>query len=169
MRTKGVHHVGHYTRDFDATLDFYVGTLGFKVRRADTVRVIEGGRIRHVFLDSGEDTMIAFMAPEGVEGVVLPPEEGMDVTHHIAWEVEDPEALDELRADLLAEGIKVSDTVIHDWCQSIYFDDPVNNIRLEACCTTRELDDDDATMQERFEVHAEQVQEPAHERATYHN
>jgi catechol 2,3-dioxygenase-like lactoylglutathione lyase family enzyme len=168
MRTRGVHHVGHYTRDFDATLDFYVGVLGFEVRRADTVTIYEGGQIRHVFLDMGGSEMIAFMAPENVEGVELPPEEGMTVTHHIAFEVDDPDALVDLRDHLMDEGVKVSDLVVHDWCQSIYFDDPVNRIRLEACTTTRELNEDDATMQERFSVHAEQVQEPADARSSYH-
>ena len=115
----------------------------------------------------GDSEFLAFMAPEGVEGVELPPEDGM-ITHHIAFEVDDPEALNELHDRLLAEGIKVSDVVVHDWCQSIYFDDPVNRIRLEACTTTRELDENDARIQERFSVHAEQVQEPAVSRATYH-
>jgi catechol 2,3-dioxygenase-like lactoylglutathione lyase family enzyme len=168
MQTRGIHHVGHYTRDFDATLDFYVGTLGFEVRRADIVTVYEGGRVRHVFLEMGDSEFLAFMAPEGVEGVELPPEDGM-ITHHIAFEVDDPEALNELRDRLLAEGIKVSDVVVHDWCQSIYFDDPVNRIRLEACTTTRELDENDARIQERFSVHAAQIQEPAASRATYHS
>jgi catechol 2,3-dioxygenase-like lactoylglutathione lyase family enzyme len=168
MRTQGIHHVGHYTRDFDGTFDFYTRILGFQVARADTVTVIEGGRIRHVFLNAGEDAMIAFMAPEDVDGVEMPPEEGMHVTHHIAFGVEDPEELSELRDHLLAEGVKVSDIVVHDWCQSIYFDDPVNRIRLEACTTTRELDEEDATMRERFSVHAAQVQEPAESRMTYH-
>ena len=168
MRTLGVHHIGHYTRNFDATMDFYVGVLGFEVGRADTVKIIEGGRIRHVFLHMGGSEYLAFMAPEDVDGVELPPEEGMTVTHHIAFEVEDPDALLDLREHLVEEGVKVSDVVVHDWCQSIYFDDPVNAIRLEACTTTRELDDNDATMQERFTVHVEQVQEPAYTRATYH-
>lgn len=166
--TRGFHHVGHYTRDFDATMEFYCGTLGFQVRRADTVGIYEGGRVRHAFLDSGGGELLAFMAPEEVEGVELPPEDGM-ITHHIAFGVDDPEALEELREKLLEDGVKVSDIVVHDWCQSIYFDDPVNNIRLEACTTTRELDDEDATMRERFQVHAAQVQEPAVARSTYHD
>jgi catechol 2,3-dioxygenase-like lactoylglutathione lyase family enzyme len=168
MRTRGIHHVGHYTRDFDGTLDFYVGVLGFEVKRADIVSIIEGGRIRHAFLHMGGEEFFAFMAPEEVDGVVMPPEEGPTITHHLAFKVEDPDALEDLREHLLSEGIKVSPTVVHDWCQSIYFDDPVNKIRLEACTTTRELDEDDATIKERFSVHAAQVQEPAQARATYH-
>jgi hypothetical protein len=41
--------------------------------------------------------------------------------------------------------------VDHDWAKSIYFKDP-NGIQLEFCCFTRELDANDARMQDRFEM-----------------
>jgi catechol 2,3-dioxygenase-like lactoylglutathione lyase family enzyme len=168
MKTRGIHHVGYYTRDFDRTVDFYTRVLGFNIGRADQVPIIEGGRLRHVFLDTGENTMIAFQAPESVEGLEMPPEGELHITHHLAFEVASPDALETLRQDILADGVKVSELVIHDWCQSIYFDDPVNGIRLEACTSTRELNEDDATIQDRFTVHNYQVQENAADRSSYH-
>ena len=41
--------------------------------------------------------------------------------------------------------------VDHDWAQSIYFRDP-NGIQLEFCCFTRNLDAEDARMQDRAEI-----------------
>ena len=45
--------------------------------------------------------------------------------------------------------------VDHEWAKSIYLKDP-NGISLEFCCLTRDVGtEDDATMQQRFEVSVE--------------
>jgi hypothetical protein len=59
--------------------------------------------------------------------------------------------LEEKRNELLAKGVEVTDVVDHDWAKSIYFKDP-NGIQLEYCCLTRNLDANDARMQDRFEI-----------------
>ena len=59
--------------------------------------------------------------------------------------------LEKKREELLGKGVKVSEVVDHDWAKSIYFKDP-NGMQLEYCCMTRELNDDDAQMQDRFEA-----------------
>src|SRR5208282_3342776 len=46
---------------------------------------------------------------------------------------------------------KVTEVVDHDWAKSIYFRDP-NGMSLEYCCYTRELGEDDAQMQPRFDA-----------------
>ena len=53
--------------------------------------------------------------------------------------------------ELLAQGIHVTEVVDHDWAKSIYFKDP-NGIQLEYCCFTRNLNANDARMQDRFEM-----------------
>ena len=55
------------------------------------------------------------------------------------------------RAELIGKGVKVTEVVDHDWAKSIYFKDP-NGVMLEFCYLTRELTDDDARMQPRFEM-----------------
>src|SRR5439155_513478 len=50
-----------------------------------------------------------------------------------------------------AKGVEVTDVVDHDWAKSIYFKDP-NGIQLEFCCFTRNLNANDARMQDRFEM-----------------
>jgi catechol 2,3-dioxygenase-like lactoylglutathione lyase family enzyme len=55
MSRKGFSHVGLSTRDLDKTRNFYEGILGFKPVVADTIKIEEGGRIRHLFFDIGRD------------------------------------------------------------------------------------------------------------------
>ena len=58
---KGFSHIGLSTLDLDQTRDFYENVLKFKAVRCDTLRVKEGGQIRHIFFDTGRDQLIAFM------------------------------------------------------------------------------------------------------------
>src|SRR5687767_12987463 len=71
--------------------------------------------------------------------------------YHFAFEAGSEAALDEKRNELIAKGVEVTDVVDHDWAKSIYFKDP-NGVQLEYCCYTRELTEDDALMQDRFEI-----------------
>jgi catechol 2,3-dioxygenase-like lactoylglutathione lyase family enzyme len=158
MSHKGFSHIGLSTLDLDKTREFYEGVLGFRPVRCDTITVKEGGRIRHIFFDTGRDQLIAFMEARGVPGIPAEYDAGINrglgvpsAFYHFAFEIESVPALEEKRAELLAKGVKVSEVVDHDWAKSIYFKDP-NGMQLEYCCYTRELNEDDARMQERFEV-----------------
>jgi hypothetical protein len=51
----------------------------------------------------------------------------------------------------LAKGVQVTEVVDHDWAKSIYFRDP-NGLSLEYCCYTRNLNEEDSQMKERFEA-----------------
>jgi catechol 2,3-dioxygenase-like lactoylglutathione lyase family enzyme len=55
--------------DLDKTREFYEGVLGFKPVVADTIKIKEGGRIRHIFFDAGRHQLIAFMEARGVPNV----------------------------------------------------------------------------------------------------
>ncbi len=159
MDPKGFSHIGLSTLDLDKTLDFYVDTLGFKVVRGDIIKVAEGGRIRHAFIDTGCGSMLAFMEPKDVAGIPDDYDAGInrglgvpDGFYHFAFEAGSVTGLEKKRTELLEKGIKVSEIVDHDgWCKSIYFKDP-NNIQLEYCCMTRELTPEDAELQVRAEI-----------------
>ena len=69
MTNKGFSHVGLSTLDLDKTREFYEKVLGFKVVVADTIKIKEGGAIRHIFFDTGRDQLLAFMEPRGIPGV----------------------------------------------------------------------------------------------------
>src|SRR5436190_7231610 len=158
MSDKGFSHIGLSTLDLDRTRDFYERVLGFKAVRCDTITVKEGGRIRHIFFDTGRDQLIAFMEARGVPGVPGGYDAGItrglgvpSAFYHFAFEAGSEAALDEKRHELIAKGVDVTDVVDHDWAKSIYFKDP-NGLQLEFCCFTRNLTDDDARMQPRFEA-----------------
>ena len=158
MAPKGFSHVGLSTLDMDQTRDFYENVLGFKAVRCDVIKVKEGGRIRHVFFDTGRDQLLAFMEARGVPGVPAGYDAGINhglgvpnAFYHFAFEAGSEAGLEAKREELLAKGVKVTEVVDHDWAKSIYFTDP-NGLQLEYCCFTRDLGADDARMQDRFET-----------------
>jgi catechol 2,3-dioxygenase-like lactoylglutathione lyase family enzyme len=158
MSNKGFSHIGLSTLDLDRTRDFYENVLGFKAVRCDVIKIAEGGRIRHVFFDTGRDQLIAFMEARGVPGVPSQYDAGINrglgvpnAFYHFAFEAGSEAALAAKRKELISKGVDVTEVVDHDWAKSIYFKDP-NGLQLEYCCFTRELDDDDARMQQRFEA-----------------
>lgn len=65
MKT-GVHHLGLATLDLDRTVEFWTKKLDCKVAWADVLEPASGGKIKHVFMDTGDGTLIAFMCPEKV-------------------------------------------------------------------------------------------------------
>ena len=158
MAHRGFSHIGLSTLDLDKTRDFYENVLGFKAVRCDTIKVQEGGQIRHIFFDTGRDQLMAFMEARGVAGIPAQYDAGINAGlgvpsafYHFAFEAGSEAALDEKRNELLAKGIEVTEVVDHDWAKSIYFKDP-NGLQLEFCCFTRNLNADDARMQDRFQM-----------------
>lgn len=156
MSHKGFSHVGLSTLDLDKTREFYEGVLGFKPVIANTIKIKEGGRIRHVFFDTGRDQLIAFMEPRGVPGVPVEYDAGINrglgvpaSFYHFAFEAGSEAALADKCDELRAKGVEVTDIVDHGLSKSIYFKDP-NGLSLEYCCFVRNLSKDDAKMQERF-------------------
>ena len=161
MSNKGFSHVGLSTLDLDKTREFYEKVLGFKVVVADTIKVKEGGAIRHVFFDTGRDQLLAFMEPRGVPGVPVDYDAGINrglgtpaAFYHFAFEAGSVAALEDKRRELIDKGVQATDVVDHGWAKSIYFRDP-NGLSLEYCCVVRNLTQDDATMRERFELSIE--------------
>src|SRR5947207_9371898 len=109
MSPRGFSHVGLSTLDLDATRDFYENVLGFKAVRCDIIKVKEGGRIRHIFFDTGRDQLLAFMEARGVPGIPGEYDAGINrgrggpsALYHFAFETGSEAALDEKRSELLA-------------------------------------------------------------------
>jgi catechol 2,3-dioxygenase-like lactoylglutathione lyase family enzyme len=158
MSDRGFSHVGLSTLDLDRTRDFYENVLQFKAVRCDILEVKEGGRIRHIFFDTGRDQLLAFMEARGVPGVPAQYDAGINralgvpnAFYHFAFEAGSEAGLEEKRNELIARGVEVTEVVDHDWAKSIYFKDP-NGIQLEYCCFTRNLNADDARLQRRAEI-----------------
>jgi catechol 2,3-dioxygenase-like lactoylglutathione lyase family enzyme len=158
MTPRGFSHIGLSTRDLDRTRDFYENVLKFKAVRCDILGIKEGGQVRHIFFDTGRDQLLAFMEARDVPGVSADYDTGINrglgvpnAFYHFAFEAGSEAALDEKRNELIARGVEVTDVVDHDWAKSIYFKDP-NGLQLEYCCFTRNLNADDARMQERDQI-----------------
>jgi catechol 2,3-dioxygenase-like lactoylglutathione lyase family enzyme len=158
MEHSGFSHIGLSTLDLDGTREFYAEVLGFRQVVADTIKINEGGCIRHIFFEVGRGQLIGFMAPDGVPGVPSEYDAGINrglgvpaSFYHFAFEAGSPAALADKRDELRAKGVEVTDIADHGWAQSIYFRDP-NGLTLEYSCVTRDLTEDDATMRERFTV-----------------
>ena len=158
MKGRGWSHVSLVTLDLDRTRAFYEGVLGFEVVRCDTMDVAEGGRVRHLFLNTGEDQLLAFMEPRGVPGLPTEFDAGLNRPlgmpqgfYHFAFAAESREELAARRAELIEKGVRVSPIVDHEWAQSIYFEDP-NGLLLEYACPMCDIHADDFVRQSRFPV-----------------
>lgn len=156
---RGFSHVGLATKDMDGTKAFYEDVLGFRTVRFDRCEIEEGGYIRHIFMDVGNGQTISFIEPNDMSGVAEDFDPGVNAGlgvpnsfFHVAFEGGSVDGLEELRANISSHGVKVSPVVDHDWCKSIYFFDPVNNVSLEYSTVVRELTEDDQTYQYRFTV-----------------
>src|SRR4051812_14511997 len=143
----GVSHLALVTPDMDATVRFYAGTLGMPL-----VMTLMAGPMRHYFFQIAAHNTIAFFEVPGAEtfqkgaGSGAPFPVQLD---HIAFNVADEDALNLLRARLVAAGSEVTDVVEHGVMRSVYFTDP-NGIALEASYwivdgTDREFDASDTT------------------------
>jgi catechol 2,3-dioxygenase-like lactoylglutathione lyase family enzyme len=133
MNLRGFHHVAYRCNDARETVDFYRKHLGMEFQLAFAEDHVpstgEYSPYMHVFLDAGNDNVLAFFElPQS-------PEMGRDENtpawvQHIALKVDDRQALLSGKTRLEAAGIKVLGPVDHGIFDSIYFFDP-NGHRLE--------------------------------------
>lgn len=148
----GVHHLAFAATDMEATHRFYTEAMGFELVKVE-VGKIGGGWAKHVFYSTGSarDQLIAFWdlhdetLPEGwsadlSRGLGLAPG-----VNHLAFSAEDLDDLARHRDRWLAKGHDVLE-IDHDWCISIYTQDP-NGTVVEFCTLTR-----DFTQQDREEA-----------------
>jgi glyoxylase I family protein len=139
MELKRIHHVAYRCKDAKETVDFYQRvlnmefTVAFAEDRVPSTK--EPDPYMHVFLDAGMGNVLAFFE--------LPtrPEMGRDENtpewvQHIAFELEDYDALLAAKAQVEAEGVDVVGPTNHGIFQSIYFFDP-NGHRLELVANTQ--------------------------------
>src|ERR1700740_2738431 len=143
MNHRGFSHIGLSTLDLDKTREFYEGVLGFKPVVADTIKIEEGGHLRHLCFDVGRDQLIAFLEPNGVADVPTEYDAGINRGlgvpagfYHFAFEAGSAAALAQKRDELRGKGVETTEIVDHGWARSIYFKDP-DGISLEYCCIVR--------------------------------
>ena len=128
---QGVNHLALVTSDMDATVRFYHGTLG-----AQLVGTVATDAFRHYFFEFGPHCTVAFFEYRDLDiepfakpaGVPDPRAAQFD---HVALNLPDEAALEQLQRRLKAAGCEVTDVIDHGGVRSVYFTDP-NGIALEA-------------------------------------
>lgn len=141
----GFSHVGVSTHNMEETISFYEGVLGFRRVVDDMSRIREGGALRQVFFDVGNDQYIVFMEAKAVKGIPDNYDTGINGAlgtpagmYHFALNVPTYEQLEHLREKLLSYGVDASDIIDLDTARSVFFSDP-NQIQLELCWHARDF------------------------------
>ncbi len=138
MELKRIHHVAYRCRDAKETVEFYQKNLDMDfllaIAEDEVPSTGEPDPYMHLFLDAGNGNVLAFFE--------LPTQKDMDRdqntpewVQHIAFEVEDMDALLAAKQRLEAAGIEVLGPTEHTIFKSIYFFDP-NGHRLELAANT---------------------------------
>ena len=142
------HHVAFASKNTDATHRFYTEAMGFKLEKIVVGPSPEGGWAKHFFYDTGDGSLVAFWEIHGADDALVDTKtaisDDMGLAHHynhLAFDAPDLEDLAAKRDRWLSLGYDVAE-IDHEFCVSIYTDDP-NGIMVEFCSTTRAFDDDD--------------------------
>jgi catechol 2,3-dioxygenase-like lactoylglutathione lyase family enzyme len=147
LTTGGVHHLALVAKDLKATHDFYTNVMGMKLTCAIHVPPFPETDAMHVFYDMGGGNQLAFFwfkdAPDPVVGQAQPKSpahvNANGSMHHLAFGVDTEEDLLTFRGHLKEHGVKVTPMIDHEFCKSIYFQDP-DGMQLEISYWVRTLD-----------------------------
>ena len=148
MQLKRIHHVAYRCKDAKETVEFYQRVMDMDfvlaISENEVPSTKEPDPYMHVFLDAGMGNILAFFElPNSAEMGRDP--NTPEWVQHIAFELEDLNALSEAKRKLESEGLDVLGPVNHGIFQSIYFFDP-NGHRLELVANTQ-------TEEEMSELH----------------
>lgn len=139
MKLKRIHHVAYRCKDAKETVEFYQTVLNMDFMLAFAEDQVpstkEPDPYMHVFLDAGMGNVLAFFE--------LPTQPDMDRdrntpewVQHLAFEIEDYDALIAAKEQIEAAGTDVLGPIDHGIFQSIYFFDPSGH-RLELVANTQ--------------------------------
>jgi catechol 2,3-dioxygenase-like lactoylglutathione lyase family enzyme len=139
------HHLALAAKDMKATHEFYEGIMGFELVKVEIAPIMSGGWGKHFFyrMDGDDSRFIAFWelhdgpgADEYIfdlnKAAKLPP-----ATNHYSFAVSSEEEFAAWREKWRAAGLSVFE-IDHNWCKSIYTQDPNGNA-VEFCLTTGEF------------------------------
>ncbi len=130
-----LNHFALVTPDAAATVDFYTRVLNMKF-----VQALAGGKVPstgepipyfHIFLRMADGSTVAFFEAPGLPDRPPPSHSAYDTFDHLALHADSVAEVDEWHQHLLAHGMEIVGPTRHPIAYSIYFRDPINNLRLE--------------------------------------
>jgi catechol 2,3-dioxygenase-like lactoylglutathione lyase family enzyme len=128
-------HLAYVTTDAKATADFYMNVLQMKfvngVMDDSVPSTGDAFPYFHIFFRLGDGSTIAFFEAPGLPERGAPPHPAYRIFDHLALEVGSPAEVDAWKVRLEEHGIDVVGPTDHAIIYSIYFRDPINDIRLE--------------------------------------
>jgi catechol 2,3-dioxygenase-like lactoylglutathione lyase family enzyme len=138
IQIKQIHHVAYRCKDAKQTVEWYQKHLNMDllvcIAEDKVPSTKEPNPYMHVFLDAGMGNVLAFFEITGEKDMSRDLNTPLWV-QHIAFQLENEEALVTAKAELESKGIDVVGVTEHGIIRSIYFFDP-NGHRVELTCVT---------------------------------
>ena len=135
---KQIHHVAYRCKDAKETAKFYKDFLNMEllvcISEDKVPSTKEPDPYMHIFLDAGMGNILAFFEITGAKEMSRDLNTPLWV-QHIAFALENEQALLSAKEELEGKGLKVLGITDHSIIKSIYFFDP-NGHRLELTCRT---------------------------------
>ena len=135
MEIKKIHHVAYRCKDAKETVEFYKKVLNMDLVLAIAEDFVPSTKApdpyMHLFLDAGQGNVLAFFEIPNSPPMALDSNTPSWV-QHIAFEVEDMDALLSAKERIVDAGLDVIGPTDHHIFKSIYFFDPSGH-RLELC------------------------------------
>ena len=143
----GIHHLALMTSDVKTQIEFFSDVLGMKLKALYWMHGVEG--YFHAFMELNPHCCIAFVAAPAVKNI----QPAFGVSHagnptkpcaagtmqHLAFNVDDDEALLAMRDRIRDRGVRVLGPLDHGFCKSIYFGGP-ENLVLEVSTSRAAID-----------------------------
>lgn len=143
------HHLALAAKDMKATHEFYEGIMGFELVKVEVAPIMSGGWGKHFFyrMDGDDSRFIAFWELHdgpGAEDYIFDLNKAANLpaaTNHYSFAVSSEQEFAAWREKWRAAGLQVFE-IDHNWCKSIYTQDPNGNA-VEFCLTTGEFTEAD--------------------------
>ncbi len=137
---KMLSHLAYVTPDAKATADFYTNVMKMEYVNGliDDNVTSTGDPIVyfHIFFRMADGSTVAFFEAPDLPARAQPAHPVYRLFDHLALQVETPADVDAWKVHLEQHGIEVVGPTDHEIIYSIYFYDPVNDIRLEITAHT---------------------------------
>jgi catechol 2,3-dioxygenase-like lactoylglutathione lyase family enzyme len=143
------HHIAVASKDVRKSHRFYTEAMGFTLKKVVKRQTPEGGWTKHIFYDTGDGQYFAIWDLNGIEGVVVEPDQWRggiagDLPYwinHIAFDCHDIGGLENAKQRWLDLGYNVLE-VKHEFIHSVYTRDPDGTL-VEFTFDTQPLTEDD--------------------------